>query len=52
MYDNIEAYMIYKMNHIKIIQEESENNFHKNRDLDEEEMNNDINKKVGELPIH
>ena len=52
MYDNIEAYMKNKNHHLKIIKHEYESKFNECRDIDEEEMNNYINKKLGEYPIH
>ena len=52
VYDIIEAYMNYKNEHLKIIKAEYESNFNDYRDIDEEEMNNYINKKLGEFPIH
>ena len=44
VYDIIEAYMIYKHERLKIIQKEYESKFNDHRDIDEEEMNNYINK--------
>ena len=52
VYDIMEAYMKNKNEHLKIIKEEYESKFNDYRDVDEEEMNNYINKKLGELPIH
>ena len=52
VYDIIEAYMNYKNHHLKIIKEEYESKFNDYRDIDEEEMNNYIIKKLGEFPIH
>ena len=52
VYDINEAYMNYKNEHLKIIKAEYESNFNDYRDIDEEEMNNYINKKLGEFPIH
>ena len=46
VYDNIEAYMIYKNDHLKFIKEDYESNFRDHRDIDEEEMENYINKKL------
>ena len=42
MYDIIEAYMKYKDHHLKIIKKVYESKFNDYRDIDEEEMNNDI----------
>ena len=44
--------MKYKNEHLKIIEKEYESKFHDYRDIDEEEMNNYINKKLGEFAIH
>ena len=44
--------MIYKNHHLKTIKEEYESNFNDYRDIDEEEMNNYINKKLDEYPGH
>ena len=52
MYEIIEAYMKYKNEHLKIIKEEYESKFDDYRDIDEEEVNNHINKKLGEFPLH
>ena len=52
VYNIIEAYMKYKIDHLKIIKEEYESKFDDCRDIDEDEMNEYINKKLGELPIH
>ena len=52
VYDKIEAYMEYKNEHLKIIKEECESKLNDYRDIDEEEMNNYINKKLGEFPTH
>ena len=52
MYDFIEAYMKYKNEHLKNIKEEYENKLKDYRDIDEEEMEKYINKKLGEFPIH
>ena len=52
VYDIVEAYMKFKKHHLKIIKEEYESKFNDYRDIDEEEMNNYINKKLGDFPIH
>ena len=52
VYDIIEAYMKYKNEHLKIIKEEYEKKFNDYWDIDEEKMNNYINKKIGDFPIH
>ena len=52
VWDNIEAYMKYKNNLLKIIKEECESKFRYYRDTDEEETNNYINKNIGEFSIH
>ena len=52
VYDIIEPYMKYKNHHLKIIKEEYESKFNDYRDIDEEEMNNYVNKNLGEIPIH
>ena len=52
VYDIIEAYMKYKNDHLKILKEEYESKFKDYRDMDEEEMEKYINRKLGELPIH
>ena len=52
VYDITEAYLNYKNEHLKIIKEEYENNFIDYRDIDEQEMKNYMNEKVGEFPIH
>ena len=52
VYDQIEAYLKYKKHHEEFIKKEHENKFDEYRDLDEEEKNNYINKKIGEFPIH
>ena len=44
--------MKYKNHHLKIIKEEYERKFNDYRDIDEEEMNNYVNKNLGEIPIH
>ena len=44
--------MKYENEHLKIFKEGYENKFFDYRDIDEEEMNNYINKKLGEFPIH
>ena len=51
MYDIIEAHMNFKNGQLKFIKEEYENKFDDYRDIDEE-MNNYINKKLCEFPIH
>ena len=52
VYDIIDDYTKYKNDHLKIIKKEYGSKFDDYRDIDEEEMNNHINKKLGELPIH
>ena len=52
VYDIIEAYMKYKKYHEEIIEKVYESKFNDNRDIDEEEMDNYIFKKLGELTIH
>ena len=52
MYDITEAYMKYKDQHLKNFKENYESKFKDYRDIEEEEMNNYINKKLGEFPIH
>ena len=52
VYDIIEAYMKYKNHHLKIIEKVYESKFNDYRDMVGEEMNNYINKKIGEFPIH
>ena len=52
VYEIIEAYMKYKNHHLKIIKEVYESKFNEYRDIDKEEMNNYINKRLGEFPIH
>ena len=52
VYDIIEAYMNYKNHHLKFIKEEYESKLNDYRDLDENEMNDYINKKLGEYTIH
>ena len=52
VYDIIQAYMNYEINHLKIIKEEYESKFKEYRDKDEKEMNNQIKKKLGEFPFH
>ena len=52
MYDFIEAYMKYKNEHLKIIEEEYGSKINDSGDIDEEELNNYINKNLGEFPIH
>ena len=44
--------MKYKNDHSKIVKEEYKSKFDDYRDIDEEQMNNHINRKLGELPIH
>ena len=51
MYDIIEAYM-KKNDHIKIFKKVYESNFDDYKDTDENEINNYVNKKLGEFPIH
>ena len=51
VYHIIEAYIKYKNIHSKIIREEYENEFADYRDIDEDEMNDYINKKLGEHPL-
>ena len=51
MYDIIEAFMKYKYHHLKIGKQEYEIKFDDYRDIDEEEMDKYINKKLGEYPI-
>ena len=41
-----------KNKHLKVIKEEHESKFNDYRVIDEEEMNNYINKKFGEIPIY
>ena len=52
VYDIIEVYMKYKNHHLKTIKEVYESKFNDYRDIDEEEMNNYINKRLGEFPVH
>ena len=52
VYDTIEAYLSYKNKHFKITKEEYKNKFNDSRRIDEEEMEENINKKLGELPLH
>ena len=52
VYDKIEAFIEYKNEQLKIIKEEYEIKHNDYRDIGEEEMNNYINKKSGEFPIH
>ena len=52
VYDIIEAIIKYKSNHLKIIKEEYESKFVYYSDINEDEMNEYNNKKLGELPIH
>ena len=51
VYDIIEAYMNYENNPIKFIKEENECKFNNYRDIEEDEMEKYINKKLVELPI-
>ena len=46
VYNTIEAYMKKKNHHLKKIKQEYESKFNDFRDIDEEEMNNYINKKI------
>ena len=50
--DKIEAYMKYKKHHEEIIKKAYESEFNDYRIIDEEEMNNYINEKLSEFPIH
>ena len=52
VFDNFEAYMKFKNEHLKIIKVENESKFNDYRDIHEEELNNYINKNLGEIPIH
>ena len=52
VYDIIEAYMEYKNAHLKIIKDKYESQFDDYRDIDEDELNEYVNKRLGELPIH
>ena len=52
VYDIIEAFMKYKSHHLEIIKEVYDSQFDDYRDIDEDEMNNHINKNLGEIPIH
>ena len=52
VYDINEAYMQFKNHHFKIIKKVYESKFNDYRDIDEEEKNNNINKKIGGFPIH
>ena len=52
MYDSFEAYMKFENEYLKSVKEEYENKFNDYRDIDDEEMNNYINKKLGEIPLH
>ena len=52
IYNFIEAYMKYNDDQLKIIKEEYGSKFAEYRDIDENEMNEYINKKIGEFPIH
>ena len=51
VYDFIEVYMKYKNDRSKVIKAEYESNFNDYRKVNEDEMNEYINKKLGELPI-
>ena len=51
VYDIFEAYMKYKNHHEEIIKKVYGSKFSDYRDIDEEEMNNYIYKKLGEIPI-
>ena len=44
--------MKYKSDHLKFIKQEKESNFNDYRKVKEDEMNENINEKLGELPIH
>ena len=50
--DIIEAYVKYKNHHMNIIRKAYESKFNDYRGIDKEEMNNYINKKLGEFPLH
>ena len=52
VYDIIEVYVKHKNDHLKIIEKEYDSKIDDYRDIGEEEKNNHINKKIGELPIH
>ena len=52
VYDTFEAYMKYKNDHLKIFKEEYESKFDDYRNKNEKEMNNYINKKLSDFPIH
>ena len=52
VYDISEAYMKYKNHSLKTIKEEYESKYNDYRDIDEEELENYMNKKSGEVPIH
>ena len=52
VYDSIEVYMKQKNHHLKVIKKVYEIKFNDYRDIDEEEMSNYINKKLGEFPIY
>ena len=52
VYVIIEAYLIYKIDHLKNIKPEFESKFDDYTDINEEEMKEHINKKLSELPIH
>ena len=51
-YEKIEAYMNYKNEHLKLFEKEYESQFDDYRDENEEEKDNFINEKLGQLPIH
>ena len=52
VFDNIEAFIKYKNENLELIKEEYEYKFNYYRDIDEEEIEKYINRKLGELPIH
>ena len=52
VYDIIERYMKYKNKQLKVIEKEYENIINDYRIIDEEEIQNHINEKLSELPIH
>ena len=52
VYDINEAYMKYKNDHLKFIKEEYESKFDDYRKINEDEMSEYINRKLGDLPIH
>ena len=51
-YDKIEAYLNYKNGHFTIFEKEYENQFNVYRDDNVEEIENYINEKLSQLPIH